>query len=139
MDKKKVLPAGPTYKSMKIKGNTIVLKFDHVGKGFTTWNRETNPHRSFKGHIDPPPITGFSIAGADGKFVWADAQVKGKKIIVSSDQIEHPVAVRYGWANNPECNLYNMQGIIGAAYLVPHLPMSPFRTDDFPMITRNAE
>ena len=64
-------------------------------------------------------LKGFSIAGADKKFVWARAKIDGKDVIVSSDQVAKPVAVRYGWANNPVCNLYNKAG----------LPASPFRTD----------
>ena len=125
---KKVLPAGPTYKSMKVKGDKIVLKFDHVNVVMA---------------VDGDEVKGFSIAGADQKFVWADAKVNGKKIVVSSDEVKMPVAVRYGWANNPECNLYNLRKreircLFGPKYTI-HLPASPFRTDDFPMITRDAE
>ena len=62
---------------------------------------------------------GFAIAGADKKFVWADAKVVGDTVVVSSPQVKTPVAVRYAWANNPDCNLVNKAG----------LPASPFRTD----------
>jgi sialate O-acetylesterase len=65
--------------------------------------------------------TGFFIAGADQKFYWADAVISGDKVIVSSPRVSKPVAVRYAWANNPVCNLYNGVG----------LPASPFRTDDW--------
>ncbi len=64
-------------------------------------------------------LTGFAIAGADKKFVWAEAAIDGDKIYVWSDTVPNPVVVRYGWANNPTCNLYNKAG----------LPASPFRTD----------
>jgi len=64
-------------------------------------------------------------AGADRKFVWADAKIDGDAVEVSSDKVYEPVAVRYAWANNPVCNLYNKEG----------LPASPFRTDDWPGIT----
>ena len=73
-------------------------------------------------------LTGFSIAGEDEKFYWADAKIKGTRIVVGSDNVPNPVAVRYGWANNPDCNLYNEAG----------LPASPFRTDDWEMTTVNA-
>ena len=107
-----VVPEGPTYKSMKVKGDNIILSFDYVGEGLMA-----------KGGS----LKGFAIAGADKKFVWADAVIKGKKVVVSSDAVENPVAVRYGWAINPECTLYNEAD----------LPASPFRTDDFLMITRD--
>ncbi len=72
----------------------------------------------------PPPavgseLTGFAIAGADKNWAWAKAKIEGDDVIVSSDQVPSPVAVRYGWANNPPCNLYNKED----------LPASPFRTD----------
>ena len=70
-------------------------------------------------------MRGFAIAGADQKFVWAKATIVGNKIVVSSDQVPIPVAVRYAWADNPDCNLYNKEG----------LPASPFRTDDWPGVT----
>ena len=64
----------------------------------------------------------FSIAGADKKFVWASAKIVGNTVVVWSDTIKQPVAVRYAWADNPEgANLYNKEG----------LPASPFRTDNF--------
>ena len=65
------------------------------------------------------PLTGFSVAGADGKFVWAQAEIRGEQIVVRSDDVTKPIAVRYAWANNPACNLYNGAG----------LPAVPFRTD----------
>jgi sialate O-acetylesterase len=75
----------------------------------------------------PPRATAISrivlleSAGPDKKFVWADAKIKGKKIIVWNDSITNPVAVRYAWADNPDtANLYNKAG----------LPASPFRTDE---------
>ena len=68
----------------------------------------------------------FEIAGADRKFVWADAAIEGETVVVSSPAVRKPVAVRYAWANNPEgCNLYNREG----------LPAVPFRTDQWPGVT----
>ena len=70
---------------------------------------------------DGGKLKGFAIAGADKKFVWADAEVQGDHVIVSSPSVKEPVAARYAWADNPECNLINATG----------LPASPFRTDDW--------
>jgi len=72
---------------------------------------------------DGGKIKGFAIAGEDRKFVWADAEIQGDHIVVSSSEVPKPVAVRYAWADNPECNLINATG----------LPASPFRTDDWPL------
>ncbi len=69
---------------------------------------------------DGERLKGFAIAGADKKFVWADAEIQGDHLVVSSPQVAKPVAVRYAWADNPECNLVNGVG----------LPASPFRTDN---------
>jgi sialate O-acetylesterase len=71
---------------------------------------------------DGGKLKGFAIAGEDRKFVWADTSIEGDHIIVSSPKVPKPVAVRYAWADNPECNLTNAAG----------LPASPFRTDDWP-------
>ena len=103
---KKIVYSGPLYKSMKVDGDKIILSFDHVGGGLTV-----------KGG---GPLKGFAIAGEDKKFVWADAKIEGETIIVGSDKVSAPVAVRYAWADNPVCNLYNKEG----------LPASLFRTDD---------
>jgi sialate O-acetylesterase len=111
---KKVEYAGPTYKSMQKQGSAIRLSFDHVDRGLVA-----------KG--DKPE--GFAIAGDDHKWVWADAKIEGNNIVVSSPQVPNPVAVRYAWAINPICNLYNKAG----------LPASPFRTDDWPGVTANAK
>ena len=74
-------------------------------------------------------LTGFAIAGEDKKFVWAKAEVQGDKVVVRNPEVPHPVAVRYGWADFPVVNLFNKEG----------LPASPFRTDDFPMITQGKK
>lgn len=102
---KKIEYSGPMYKSMKIEGKTIRLSFDHIGGGLVCKDGEK--------------LTGFAIAGADKKFVYADAVIDGDTIVVSAADIAAPVAVRYAWANNPVCNLYNKAG----------LPAVPFRTD----------
>ena len=112
---KKLVYSGPIYKSMKIDGSSIILSFDHVGGGLVAKSEEQ--------------LKGFAIAGADRKFVWADAKIKGNTVVVSSDKVPEPAAVRYAWADNPVCNLYNKED----------LPASPFRTDDWPGITINSK
>jgi sialate O-acetylesterase len=102
---------GPTYDSMEVKDNTAVLRFKHAGKGL---------------EVRDGPLTGFTIAGEDHKFHNAQAEIKDNTVHVSCPEVSHPVAVRYGWANCPVVNLWNKDG----------LPTSPFRTDDFPMVTK---
>lgn len=107
--------SGPVYHSYKIEGNKIRISFKHTSGGLKTKNGEA--------------LTGFSIAGVDHKFHWADAVIEGDEVIVSCRNVEFPVASRYAWADNPVCNLYNGAG----------LPASPFRTDDWPGITYGVE
>ena len=106
----KIEYSGPVYSGLKVEGNRAVLSFKHAGGGLVA-----------KGD----KLTGFTIAGADQKFVPAEAEIKGDKIIVSNSSIATPVAVRFGWENWPVLNLWNKAG----------LPATPFRTDDFPMVT----
>jgi len=96
--------SGPLYESMQVKGNTIQVKFKSTDTGLVC-----------KGD----KLKGFAIAGADKKFVWADAKIEGNSVIVSSPDVANPVAVRYGWGSNPPTSLYNKA----------NLPASPFRTD----------
>jgi sialate O-acetylesterase len=100
----RVVHSGPRYKGMAVEGNAAILSFDHVGAGLTA-----------KGG----PLTGFWVAGPDKKFVPAAAAIRGDTVVVSSDLVTWPVAVRYGWADYPVVNLWNKDG----------LPASPFRTD----------
>ncbi len=106
---KKLEYSGPIYRSMKVEGERVRLSFDHTGSGLIAKDGER--------------LTGFAVAGEDRRFVWADAVISGSEVVVSSPQVKKPVAVRYGWADNPALNLYNREG----------LPASPFRTDDFPL------
>lgn len=105
---------GPIYRKMKAKRGKITLEFDHVGGGLESRGGE---------------LRGFTISGEDGKFLPALAEIDGKKVIVHSPLVPEPVAVRYGWADYPFVNLFNREG----------LPASPFRTDDFPMVTAPKE
>jgi sialate O-acetylesterase len=104
----------PQYKSMEKQGNKIVLTFDFVDGGWRPFD------------VNEP--RGFAIAGEDKKFVWANAKIlPDGRIEVSSASVENPVSVRYGWANNPVVNMFSRAG----------LPLTPFRTDDWPGVTIN--
>jgi sialate O-acetylesterase len=111
---KDLVYSGPLYKKMKIEKNGIRIYFDNVGSGIASNGEQ---------------LKGFAIAGEDQKFVWANATVDKNTVLVWSEKINKPVAVRYGWANWIECNLFNKE----------KLPASPFRTDDWPGITDNAK
>ncbi len=109
----KIVYSGPIYDKMEIAGNSIKLYFKHTGSGLQAKDVE---------------LKGFAIAGEDKKFVWASAKIvqgtpSGEigSVIVTSPDIKSPVAVRYGWGNNPITSLYNKE----------NLPASPFRTDSF--------
>jgi sialate O-acetylesterase len=111
----KVEPSGPLYSSFTIEGDKIRLKFKHVAGGLKT--------------LKGGELKGFAIAGEDRKFVWADATIEGNDVVVSSKDVPNPVAVRYAWADNPICNLYNSVDF----------PASPFRTDTWPGVTVNRK
>jgi sialate O-acetylesterase len=100
----KIEYSGPVYDSMKVKDNLAIIGFNHIGGGLLVKGAE---------------LKGFTIAGEDEKFVNATAKIDGRKVIVFSPLVAKPVAVRYGWANAPDINLFNEQG----------LPATPFRTD----------
>ncbi len=111
---KDIVHSGPVYKSMTVQGDKIILSFESTGNGLVAKDKYAY-------------LRGFTIAGNDKKFVWAQAQIVGNTIVVHNAFVKNPVAVRYAWANNPDdANLYNADG----------LPASPFRTDDWPMITQ---
>jgi len=112
---KKQTYSGPTFKSQQIKGNEIILTFDNIGSGLTSSDHSEN-------------VKGFEIAGADKVFHSAKAIIKNNKIIVSSNEVKNPVSVHYGWADDDtEINLFNKE----------KFPASPFRTDNWEMITAN--
>jgi sialate O-acetylesterase len=109
----KIIHSGPQYKSMKIKDYKAIIEFDHIGSGLKTTDGDDKVHE-------------FEIAGVDKKFYNAYAKIENNKVIVWSDDVQEPVAVRFGWSINPaEFNLYNKEG----------LPAIPFRTDEWRGLT----
>ncbi len=108
-----IAASGPIYESMRIENDRIRLKFTNIGDGLVLKNEK--------------PLNGFSIAGEDRVFRWADAAIDGNDVLVWDPHIKNPVAVRYAWASNPVCCLYNSAG----------LPASPFRTDAWNGITEH--
>lgn len=109
--------SGPRYVEHQFDGNRIVLQFESAGAGLTT-ARAGKPDA-------------FAIAGEDREWHWADAEINGENVVVSSDDVSEPVAVRYAWAMNPSQRnlLYNKEG----------LPASPFRTDNWPLFQSGDE
>ncbi|GAB3010841.1 sialate O-acetylesterase [uncultured Cyclobacterium sp.] len=108
-----VVYSGPTFKSMEIQGNQIRISFDHIGSGLVV-----NDKYGY--------VKGFAVAGADKEFHWVTGKQDGDQIVLETGDIKNPVAVRYGWADNPDdVNVYNKEG----------LPANPFRTDDWEGIT----
>lgn len=97
--------SGPVFQSVKRKKNKLILSFTHVGKGLMS--------------SDGQPLTWFSIAGKDGKFVKASAVIEGNEVIVFSDEIKKPKYVRFAWNETAQPNFFNGDG----------LPALPFRTD----------
>jgi sialate O-acetylesterase len=100
----KVEYSGPLYSGSQVQGNKLTIMFTHIGGGLLS---------------KEGPLKGFTIAGADKKFLPAQAEITGETVTVSSPEVSTPVAVRYGWTNVPDVNLFNKEG----------LPASPFRTD----------
>ena len=111
--KSDVVHAGPEYESMAVEGDKVRIKFANAA-GLTT--------------KDGTPPKGFAVAGEDRKWYWATAAIEGEEVVVRSDKVAKPVAVRYAWAHNPPTNLYNKAG----------LPATPFRTDDWKGVTADA-
>ena len=103
----KVIASGPTYRSHAIRGDTVVVTFANVASGL---------------RVRGDSLSGFAIAGADRRWVWANAKIDGSRVLVWSAAIQKPLAVRYAWADNPvRANLYNSEG----------LPAAPFRSDNW--------
>lgn len=99
---KNLIASGPIFKSVKRKGHQLEISFTNTGSGLVAKDNNLSQQ--------------FAIAGKEGKVVWANAIIKGDKVIVWTDANTEPLAVRYAWADNPVANLYNKEG----------LPASPF-------------
>ncbi|MEX2604770.1 MAG: sialate O-acetylesterase [Gracilimonas sp.] len=105
---KKLVYSGPMYRGHVVEGNKIRIAFDHAGSGLSL---DSNGKR-----------LGFAIAGSDREFHWpSEVKIEGNQVVVWSKEVDHPAAVRYAWADNPDVSLYNLEG----------LPGVPFRTDDW--------
>jgi sialate O-acetylesterase len=127
---KDVASCGPLFVNHKVKGSEVTLTFKHadgglvvkIGDGLVT-PREEWPTVWPPGGTGFGQVRGFAVAGADKQWRHAAARIIGNTVIVTSPEVKQPVAVRYAWADNPDCNLYNRAG----------LPASPFRTDNWPV------
>ena len=108
--KENIVYSGPIYKAMKVEGNKIRISFDHIGSGL---------------YCKGDKLTCFTIAGSDKVFYPADAVIDNNTVLVSSDEVKNPIAVRFAFENTDEPNLFNKEG----------LPASTFRTDDWEIIT----
>lgn len=117
-----VIASGPTLAKAAVDGTGIRLSFNNEGSGLVIGVPPAHWHPG-KPRPDATVLNGFAIAGADGKYVWADARIDGNDVVVSSPQVPQPATVRYDWGDDPNGNLYNKEG----------LPAIPFRTDDAPV------
>ena len=128
---KKVVADGPRFESYKINGSSVIIRFTDVAGGLRTIptgdfaKERYGTLNEMVNKAESGVLTGFQIAGPDRVWHWADARIEGDKVVVSSPDVPHPLAVRYAWSINPVCNLYNSEG----------LPAWPFRTDDWPGVT----
>ena len=113
---------GPRFSGMKIEGDKLRITFKDTDGGLMIGQPPYVPPDNPAPPTDK--LVGFAIAGADKKWVFADAKIEGRDVVLSSPQVSNPVAARYGWASNPQVNLYNR-----AAF-----PAVPFRTDDWPYV-----
>jgi sialate O-acetylesterase len=107
-EKANIIYTGPLFHSVRIRNNKVSIRFDDVESGLI-----------IKGGGE---LHGFALAGTDNHFYWAKAVIEGKKVVVTCDQVPNPVAVRYGWADNPAgANLYNRDQLFQDG-----LPAPPF-------------
>lgn len=115
--KKRMALISPTFKSMKIVGNKAIISFENVGSGLMTPDKDG-------------VVRGFEIAGSNQVFYSATAQIQGKTVVVSSEKVVSPVAVRFGWIGDASANnLFNQDGF----------PAVPFRTDDWKTVTKDVK
>jgi len=119
--KKDLVVSGPLFKKLTIEGAKARVSFDHVGSGLFAGEKGPDTAGEMPTATPGGKLRGFALAGADKVWRWADAEIVGNDVVVSSPEVAAPVAVRYAFRENPmgDCNLYNKEG----------LPASPFRTD----------
>ena len=111
----KLVSSGPLYAESRVEGDKVFVRFDEIGAGLRT--------------SDGAPIKGFVLAGVDRRFHPAEASIVGDTVVIQSARVKAPVAVRYAWADFPDCNLSNREG----------LPASPFRSDLWPELTHGQK
>ena len=134
---RKIAASGPMFESMKVEDGKVRITFTGTDGGLVAkplpavvaLNTETGQTGPLRRYNPNSELEGFAICGEDQNWQWADATIDGNSVVVWSDKVPNPTAVRYAYAANPTCNLYNGAG----------LPAAPFRTDDFPAGTRNAK
>ncbi len=132
-----VADTGPTFQRSIIERNRIRILFDGVDGGLTSRPLPPTYRPKSTEAIEVPlllpipdsAVQGFAICGADRRWHWARAKIEGGSVLVWSEDVSEPTAVRYAWGDNPTCNLYNGAG----------LPAVPFRTDNFPGVTQAAK
>jgi sialate O-acetylesterase len=130
----KKIDSGPIFDSMKIEGDKVRVHFTHTDGGLVTRLLPSTYILKYTSlspvvpvtaplvlPVPDSPVQGFAICGEDQQWKWASAKIDGDSVIVSASGVDKPVALRYAWADNPTCNLYNGAG----------LPAAPFRTDNF--------
>jgi sialate O-acetylesterase len=128
--------SGPRYESMNIENGRIRVRFRYADGGLiarplpSVYDVSTLINKTAPLIPTSPgsPLQGFSICGKDHHWVWAEASIDGDCVLVWSSRVSDPIAVRYGWADNPTVNLFNRDGF----------PAAPFRTDNFPVSTLNS-
>ena len=118
-----LVASGPMFREAKADGATMRVSFSEIGGGLIIGQAPWRPDGDLP--LPQDKLIGFTIAGEDHEWHDADAKIEGDTVIVSSAEVAKPVAVRYGWANSPRCNLYNREA----------LPAVPFRSDDWPLPT----
>jgi sialate O-acetylesterase len=134
---KNIAYAGPVYDSMSVEGSKIRIRFTHTDGGLMA---KPMPKVYQPKTLDPQTVPlvrnspnseleGFAICGPDHQWKWANAAIDNGTVVVWADSVPAPVAVRYAWADDPFCNLYNSE----------NLPAAPFRTDDFTALTRDTK
>ena len=105
----------PVFDSMKVEGPKLIVNFKHAEGGLV---------------VKGDKLAGFAIAGAGGKYFWANAVVEGESVVLTCEKVPVPLSVRYGWANNPELNLFNKAGLPAAPFYSGESPAPPrARTD----------